>query len=79
EETHTAALYITHDLAVVAHISDDIMVLRYGKQVEYGKVQHIIEAPLEDYTRALVNVRQAYREEAAYQSSALLKVENVSA
>ncbi|AHF88513.1 ABC transporter (plasmid) [Rhizobium leguminosarum bv. trifolii WSM1689] len=79
EETNTAALYITHDLAVVAQISDDIMVLRYGKQVEYGSVQQIIEAPREDYTRALVNVRQAYREEAADQSTALLKVENVSA
>ncbi|MBY3067866.1 ABC transporter ATP-binding protein [Rhizobium laguerreae] len=79
EETHTAALYITHDLAVVAQISDDIMVLRYGKQVEYGSVWQIIEAPREDYTRALVNVRQAYREEAADQSTALLKVENVSA
>ncbi|PDS76722.1 ABC transporter ATP-binding protein [Rhizobium sp. L43] len=79
EETHTAALYITHDLAVVAQISDDIMVLRYGKQVEYGSVRQIIEAPREDYTRALVNVRQAYREEAADQSTALLKVENVSA
>ncbi|MFL5012873.1 ABC transporter ATP-binding protein [Rhizobium sp.] len=79
EETHTAALYITHDLAVVAQISDDIMVLRYGKQVEYGSVQQIIEAPREDYTRALVNVRQAYREEAADQSAALLKIDNVSA
>ncbi|MDR9803828.1 ABC transporter ATP-binding protein [Rhizobium hidalgonense] len=79
EETHTAALYITHDLAVVAQISDDIMVLRHGKQVEYGSVKQIIEAPREDYTRALVNVRQAYREEAADQSAALLKVENVSA
>ncbi|NKK86079.1 ATP-binding cassette domain-containing protein [Rhizobium leguminosarum bv. viciae] len=79
EETHTAALYITHDLAVVAQISDDIMVLRYGKQVEYGSVQQIIEAPRQDYTRALVNVRQAYRQEAADQSTALLKVENVSA
>ncbi|MBX5168273.1 ABC transporter ATP-binding protein [Rhizobium sp. NZLR1b] len=79
EETHTAALYITHDLAVVAQISDDIMVLRHGRQVEYGSVQQIIEAPREEYTRALVNVRQAYREEAADQSAALLKVENVSA
>jgi len=79
EETHTAALYITHDLAVVAQISDDIMVLRYGKQVEYGSVQQIIEAPREEYTRALVNVRQAHREEAVDQSAALLKIENVSA
>ena len=79
EETHTAALYITHDLAVVAQISDDIMVLRYGKTVEYGTVQQIIEAPREDYTRALVNVRQTAREEAKDQADTLLKVENVSA
>jgi len=79
EETHTAALYITHDLAVVAQISDDIMVLRHGKTVEYGSVQQIIEEPWQDYTRALVNVRQEARAEAADQSSALLKVENISA
>jgi peptide/nickel transport system ATP-binding protein len=79
EETNTAALYITHDLAVVAQISDDIMVLRHGRRVEYGTAQQIIEAPREDYTRALVNVRQDKREEAPDQSSALLKVENVTA
>ncbi|NRP87114.1 Glutathione import ATP-binding protein GsiA [Ensifer adhaerens] len=79
EETHTAALYITHDLAVVAQISDDIMVLRYGKQVEYGSVQQIIEAPRQDYTRALVNVRQIAREETADQSGTLLKIENINA
>ena len=79
EETHTAALYITHDLAVVAQISDDIMVLRHGKTVEYGSVQQIIEEPRQDYTRALVNVRQEARAEATDQSSALLKVENISA
>jgi peptide/nickel transport system ATP-binding protein len=79
EETNTAALYITHDLAVVAQISDDIMVLRHGRKVEYGTAQQIIEAPREDYTRALVNVRQDKREEAADQSSALLKVENITA
>ena len=79
EETDTAALYITHDLAVVAQISDDIMVLRHGKTVEYGPVQQIIEAPTQNYTRALVNVRQTAREEAADQSNPLLKVDNVSA
>ncbi|TCL68229.1 ABC transporter ATP-binding protein [Rhizobium sp. BK251] len=79
EETHTAALYITHDLAVVAQISDDIIVLRHGRQVEYGSVRQIIEEPREDYTRALVNVRQTAREEARDQSDTLLKVENISA
>ncbi|KQV38416.1 MULTISPECIES: ABC transporter ATP-binding protein [unclassified Rhizobium] len=79
EETHTAALYITHDLAVVAQISDDIMVLRHGKMVEYGSTKQIIEAPTQDYTRALVSVRQTKRDEAADQSNKLLNIENVSA
>jgi peptide/nickel transport system ATP-binding protein len=79
EETHTAALYITHDLAVVAQISDDIMVLRQGKTVEYGTTQQIIEAPAQEYTRALVNVRQARKEEAVDQSDRQLKIENVTA
>jgi peptide/nickel transport system ATP-binding protein len=79
EETHTAALYITHDLAVVAQVSDDIMVLRQGKTVEYGTTQQIIEAPAQEYTRALVNVRQARKEEAVDQSDRQLKIENVTA
>lgn len=79
EKTGTAALYITHDLAVVAQISDDIMVLRNGETVEYGPVQQIIEAPRQEYTKALVNVRQTKQTEARDQSDALLKVENISA
>ncbi|PDT84858.1 ABC transporter ATP-binding protein [Sinorhizobium sp. BJ1] len=79
EETHTAALYITHDLAVVAQISDNIMVLRHGKTVEYGTTKQVIEAPREDYTRALVSVRQAKRDEAPDQSGTLLKIEGVHA
>ncbi len=79
EETGTAALYITHDLAVVAQISDDIMVLRDGSTVEYGPVQQIIEAPQEDYTKALVSVRQTKQREARDQSQALLSVINISA
>lgn len=79
EMTGTAALYITHDLAVVAQISDDIMVLRNGETVEYGPVQQIIEKPRQEYTKALVNVRQTKQTEARDQSDALLKVENISA
>lgn len=79
EETRTAALYITHDLAVVAQISDDIMVLRQGRTVEYGTTRQIIEQPAQDYTRALVNVRQAKKDEAKDQSDAQLKVDRVTA
>ncbi|WP_193368713.1 ABC transporter ATP-binding protein [Pelagibius marinus] len=79
EETHTAALYITHDLAVVAQISDDIMVLRHGNMVEYGSVQQIIEEPKEDYTRDLVSVTQTLKDEAPDQSDSLLRIDSVDA
>ncbi|MEQ9345919.1 MAG: ABC transporter ATP-binding protein [Thalassospira sp.] len=79
EKTGTAALYITHDLAVVAQISDDIMVLRNGDTIEYGPVEQIIENPRQEYTKALVNVRQTKLAEARDQTDALLKVENISA
>jgi peptide/nickel transport system ATP-binding protein len=53
-ESGTAAIYITHDLAVVAQIADDIMVLRHGKTVEYGRAVQILQDPREEYTRRLV-------------------------
>ncbi|OWJ67884.1 ABC transporter ATP-binding protein [Inquilinus limosus] len=55
----TAALYISHDLAVVAQIADRIQVLRHGKPVELGPTEQVLEAPREDYTRRLVGERQA--------------------
>ncbi|GAB4273975.1 MAG: ABC transporter ATP-binding protein [Pararhodobacter sp.] len=78
-ETGVAALYITHDLAVVAQVSDEILVLRNGKMVEHGTVQKIIENPSEEYTRALVSVRQIEHVEKTPQGAPLLTVENVSA
>ncbi len=56
-DTGVAAIYITHDLAVVAQVADDILVLRHGKAVEYGATDQIISAPVQDYTQALVSVR----------------------
>ena len=58
-EHNTAALYITHDLAVVAQIADRIMVLRYGKMVEEGPAGDILHRPQQPYTRHLVSVRAA--------------------
>jgi len=54
-----AALYITHDLAVVAQVADRIMVLRHGKMVELGDTKQILTAPNTDYARALVTERKA--------------------
>ena len=56
-ETRAAALYITHDLAVVAQVADDILVQRDGRRVEYGTTGQIIKQPREAYTKALVSVR----------------------
>ena len=58
-EHGTAALYITHDLAVVAQIADRIMVLRRGKMVEFGDSRQILQRPNEEYTRRLVSERVA--------------------
>jgi peptide/nickel transport system ATP-binding protein len=79
EETHTAAIYVTHDLAVVAQVADDIMVLRHGRTVEYGTARQILEAPEQDYTRQLVSMRHFGREEAADQRDRLLAVDHVEA
>ena len=77
-DTGVAALYITHDLAVVAQVADDILVLRQGKKVEYGPVKQIITEPHEDYTRALVSVRSIDHVEKA-EAPPILSVQNVTA
>ncbi|GAB1479364.1 ABC transporter ATP-binding protein [Paracoccaceae bacterium] len=77
-ETGVAALYITHDLAVVAQVADDILVLRHGKKVEYGSTDQIINTPREDYTRALVSVRSIDHAEKG-PAAPVLSVANVTA
>ena len=54
----TSALYITHDLAVIAQVADRLLVLRHGKQVETGPTQQILTAPQQDYTCRLVSERR---------------------
>ena len=78
-DTGVAALYITHDLAVVAQVSDAIMVLRMGETVEYGTVDQIINAPQEDYTKALVSVRSIDHEEKAPGTDPVLSVTDITA
>jgi peptide/nickel transport system ATP-binding protein len=77
--TGTAALYISHDLAVVAQIADDILVLRQGKTVEIGSADQIVNRPVQPYTRELVAVRQAQRAGATETASDLLKIEHLDA
>ena len=50
----TAALYITHDLAVVATIADRVAVMLRGCVVETGEVGQVLGEPRHDYTRTLI-------------------------
>ncbi|MFN3971398.1 MAG: ABC transporter ATP-binding protein [Gemmobacter sp.] len=76
--TGVAALYITHDLAVVAQMADRIMVLRGGKMVEEGTTAQIIHSPREDYTKALVSVRSIDHSEKPA-ADPVLSIHNVTA
>ncbi len=77
----TAAIYITHDLAVVAQIADRIMVLRNGYLVEEGDTREMLSNPKEEYTRQLWSVRTSIKQvkPPAEKERPLLEVRNVSA
>jgi len=54
DELNLAYLFISHDLSVVRHIADDLMVMYLGRPVEQGEKETIFEKPLHPYTRALL-------------------------
>jgi len=75
-----AAIYITHDLAVVAQLADRIMVLRYGDLIEEGDARSLLENPQQEYTRRLLAVRSLREEKgASKREDTVLEVSNVSA
>jgi peptide/nickel transport system ATP-binding protein len=57
DEYNTAAIYITHDLAVVAQMADTIKVLLKGEEVEEAATKEMLDNPKEDYTKSLWAVR----------------------
>ena len=61
EQFDTAAIYITHDLAVVAQMADRIKVLLSGDEVEEAETRAMLSAPREDYTKSLWAVRSFQR------------------
>ena len=61
EQFDTAAIYITHDLAVVAQMADRIKVLLRGDEVEEAETRAMLSAPREDYTKSLWAVRSFQR------------------
>ncbi len=59
-----AYVFISHDLAVVRALSDEIMVMKNGKVVERGPVEAIFDRPKEDYTRDLIAAAFLHEEKA---------------
>jgi len=55
EELGLAILFIAHDLAVVEHISESVLVLHHGKIVEAGPSRAVLENPKDPYTRDLIS------------------------
>lgn len=78
EQFHTAAIYITHDLAVVAQMADRIMVLRHGLEVEEAPTREMLTEPKKDYTKTLWAVRKLAKEE-SISDDITLSVQNVDA
>lgn len=63
EQFNTAAIYVTHDLAVVAQMAHRIMVLRHGKLVEEAPTRDMLKSPQEEYTKTLWSVRKLAKPE----------------
>ena len=84
---NTAAIYVTHDLAVVAQIADHIVVLYNGEVMEQGTTDQIINLPTHEYTKTLMSaVRKTPQGEASHSgddegisATPLLQVSDVTA
>ncbi len=57
QETQMSMLFISHDLALVSEIADEVMVLYQGEKVEQGSVSSIFKNPEKSYTKALLASR----------------------
>ena len=80
-EENTAAIYISHDLAVVAQVADDILVLRNGEMIEHAPTAEMLKNPREEYTRELLAARATAKPESPPDESdaPLLEARKVSA
>ncbi len=80
EQFGTAAIYITHDLAVVAQMADRIKILLRGDEIEEADTREMLAAPKHDYTRSLWAVRAFQRpEQPAPKGAPVVSLRNVSA
>ena len=78
-EYQMALLFITHDLGVVERISDRVIVMRNGREVESGKTKDVFSQPKSEYTRSLIELERGSiapkREE--QEATSALKVEGL--
>ena len=82
EQFSTAAIYITHDLAVVAQMADRIKVLLRGDEVEENTTREMLKSPRESYTKSLWAVRSFERKQkppAKAGSTPVISLSNVTA
>ncbi len=61
EEFGTGYVFISHNLAVVEHVADEVMVMYLGRVVEHGDKRRVFARPLHPYTQALVSATPALR------------------
>ena len=78
DKFNTAAIYITHDLAVVAQMADRIKVLRYGEEVEEAETRKMLSSPKDDYTKTLWSVRSLIKPEETSEDI-ILSIDNLDA
>ena len=81
EQFDAAAIYVSHDLALVAQMADRIMVLRNGDLIEEGDTREMLSNPKERYTRDLLAVRTFRKTDTdeATAETPLLEVRNLTA
>jgi len=82
EQFNTAAIYITHDLAVVAQMADRIKVLLKGDEVEEADTRTMLSNPKEEYTKSLWAVRSFERKQKApakADETPVVSIKNVTA
>ncbi len=83
-ERGTTVLYVSHDLAVVAQMADQIVVLNRGEIRESGATEQVLEAPSDAYTQALIAaaqpaMREASRAGASDEPAPLLQIKGLAA
>lgn len=60
ERTGLALVVVSHDLAVVAQLCDEVLVMRQGEVVEQGPTRTVLHAPRHAYTRLLISEHESY-------------------